>query len=375
MGEKMKLSKHQKQIVDALIKGTVYDIPSYLKEFQKWHLRKYDLTRPLAKFTEEEGGNQYKVIIDEDKAYIKGTTPMNMGIGTINVDTKFLRKPEDIPDDAWEYREAELIRNIKPIEIEHKGETFSFDFMEAGVNVADNFDDIIEFMSLWAYLRQESLILEVPRDVTADDLGILFELKHREPKPETPFVIHRNKAPDSPVKPITRVLTAVTEFYDYPPTFLISSYMDEVWELNSEHQKNCEEYIGRKILPTEKLRIFAQQLYTTSGEWQFRIPLVISIIALIVSFLPIIQSLLPSNEPDYLAQISQQIEVIETLVESDQVAIGKLEVIISTLESVSASLDEMSANQQSVEINNLTAQIKQLNEWLSERQDLVPPNE
>ena len=58
MGEKMKLTKHQKQIVDAIIEGTVYDIPSYLKEFQKWHLRKYDLTRPLAKFTEEEGGNQ-----------------------------------------------------------------------------------------------------------------------------------------------------------------------------------------------------------------------------------------------------------------------------------------------------------------------------
>ena len=39
-------------------------------------------------------------------------------IGTINVDTKFLRKPEDIPDDAWEYREAELVRNVKPVEIE-----------------------------------------------------------------------------------------------------------------------------------------------------------------------------------------------------------------------------------------------------------------
>lgn len=52
----MKLTKHQKQIVGAIIKGTVYDIPSYLKEFQKWHLRKYDLSRPISKFTEEEGG-------------------------------------------------------------------------------------------------------------------------------------------------------------------------------------------------------------------------------------------------------------------------------------------------------------------------------
>lgn len=367
----MKLTKHQKQIVDAIIKGTVYDIPSYLKEFQKWYPRKYDSTRPIAKFTEEEGGKRYKVIIDEDKAFIKGIAPMNTGIGTINVDTKFPRKSEDIPDDAWEYREAELIRNVKPIEIEYKGETFSFDFIEAGVNVADNFDDIVEFMSLWAYLRQESLILEVPRDIVADDFGILFELKNRAHEPETPFIIHRDKAPDSSIKPITRITIDLGEFYPHPPTFLLTSYMDEVWELNSEHQKNCEEYIGRKILSTEKLRVFAQQLYTTAGEWQFRIPLIISIIALFISVLPIIQSLFPSKEPDNLARISQQIEAIETLVESNQAVLDNLDVIKSTLDEVSVSLDEMILKQQSKEIsNNLTMKIKQLNEWLDEHQDL-----
>lgn len=88
----MKLTKHQKQIVDAIIKGTVYDIPSYLKEFQKWHLRKYDLSRPIAKFTEKEGGKRYKVIIDEDKAYIKGTAPLNTGIGTIQCGHKVPKK-------------------------------------------------------------------------------------------------------------------------------------------------------------------------------------------------------------------------------------------------------------------------------------------
>lgn len=371
----MKLTKHQKQIVDAIIKGTVYDIPSYLRVFKKWHLRKYDLTRPIARFAEKEGGKRYKVIIDEDKVYIKGKATLNTGIGPINVDTKLPRKQKDIPDDAWEYREAELIHNIKPIEIEYNGETFSFDFIEAGVNVADNFDDIVEFMSLWAYLRQESLILEVPRDIVADDLGILFELKNRAPKPETPFIIHRDKAPNSSIKPITRIDNDLDEFYPAPPTFLLSSYMDEVWKLNSEHQKNCEEYIGRKILSTEKLRVFAQQLYTTAGEWQFRIPLIISIIALFISVLSIVQSLFPSKEPDNLARISQQIETIETLVESNQAVLDNLDVIKSTLDDISVSLDGISLKQQSKEINNLTTQIKQLNEWLEEHQDLKQSNE
>lgn len=369
----MKLTKHQKQVVNAIIEGKVYDIPSYLKEFQKCHLRKYDLSRPLAKFEEEEGGNQYKVIIDEDKAYIKGTNPMNTGFGTINFETNFLRKTEDIPTDAWEYRKANLIRNVKPTEMDYKGEMFTFDFMEAGVSVADDFNDIIEFMSLWAYLRQEALVLEVPRDITADDLGILFELKHRKPKPETPFVIHKDKDQNSSANPITRVLTDMTEFYDAPPNFLISSYMDEVWEMNGEYLKNCEEYIGRKILPTEKLRVFARQLYTTTGEWQFRIPLIVSIIALVVSFLPIVQSFLPSNEPDYLAQINQQLQAIEELLETDQAVLSKVDAVRSALGGIETSLDKISNNQQTKELKILTRAIAYLNEWLGERVDLTLP--
>lgn len=346
----MKLSKHQKKIVDAIINGTVYDIPSYLKTFQKWHLCKYNLTRPTEKFKQEEGGKQYKVIVDREKAYIKSTIPMNMGImGTYNFENEFLKKAEDIPDDAWEYREAELIRDIKPIEIEYCGKTFSFDFMETGVNIADNFDDVIEFMSLWAYLRQESLVLEVPKDVTADDIGILFELKYKKPKKSNPVIIHRDKNPETPLKPVEHILLSMKEFYPHPPTFKLSSYMDEEWTLNNEHKKTCEEYISRKILPTEKLRIFAKQLYTTSDEWQYRIPLIISVIALIVSFLPIVQSLMPSNQPDYLSEINQQVEKIETLIETDVSDDSELDIIQKKLTEILKTLTEINFSEKNEE--------------------------
>ena len=95
----MKLSKHQKQIVDAILVGKVFDIPSYLKEFQKWHLCKYDLSRPLAKFEEEEGGKQYKVIVDEDKFFTKTKASINFNFGTQYFDMPIPRKPEDIPED------------------------------------------------------------------------------------------------------------------------------------------------------------------------------------------------------------------------------------------------------------------------------------
>jgi hypothetical protein len=351
----MKLSKHQKKIVDAIINGTVYDIPSYLKTFQKWHICKYNLTRPTEKFEQEEGGKQYKVIVDREKAYVKSTIPMNMGImGTHNFEHEFLKKAEDIPDDAWEYRGAELVRDIKPIEIEYCGEKFSFDFMETGVNVADNFDDVVEFMSLWAYLRQESLVLEVPKDVTSDDIGILFELKKKAPEKDKPFIIHKDTLSESSTNPIERIIIDSSEFYPSPPMFQLSSYMDEEWILNNEYKKTCEEYIGRKILPTEKLRVFAKQLYTTSNEWQYRIPLIISVIALIVSFLPIIQALLPSNEPDYLSQINQKVEKIETLIETDVSDDSDLDVIQKKLTEILKTITEINSSEKSEETTEKT---------------------
>lgn len=351
----MKLSKHQKKIVDAIINGTVYDIPSYLKTFQKWHLCKYNLTRPTEKFKQEEGGKQYKVIVDREKAYIKSTIPMNMGImGTYNFENEFLKKAEDIPDDAWEYREAELIRDIQPIEVDYFGKTFTFDFMETGVNIADDFDDVIEFMSLWAYLRQESLVLEVPKDVTSDDIGILFELKYKKSEKSNPIIIHKDKNPESPLKPVEYILLSMKEFYPHPPTFKLSSYMDEEWILNNEYKKTCEEYIGRKILPTEKLRIFAKQLYTTSDEWQYRIPLIISVIALIVSFLPIVQTLMPSNQPDYLSQINQQVEKIETLIETDVSDDSELDIIQKRLTEILKTLTEINSSEKNEETTEKT---------------------
>ena len=123
--------------------------------------------------------------------------------------------------------------------------------------------------------------------------------------------------------------------------------------------------------------MFANQLYTTTGEWQFRIPLIISIIALVVSFLPIIQSLIPSNEPNYLEQISQKIKTIETIASNEQISqdqlILQLEDILNTLDDISISVDDVNSYQESVDINDLASQIKKLNDWLTKYEDLIPP--
>lgn len=39
----MKLTKHQEQIVDKIVEGKICDITTYLKEFDKCHVQKYDI--------------------------------------------------------------------------------------------------------------------------------------------------------------------------------------------------------------------------------------------------------------------------------------------------------------------------------------------
>lgn len=55
----MKLTPYQKRIVDKIIDGEVYDIPSYLRVFGKGTEQQYDPTEIQATFEEYENGMTY----------------------------------------------------------------------------------------------------------------------------------------------------------------------------------------------------------------------------------------------------------------------------------------------------------------------------
>ena len=270
--------------------------------------------------------------------------------------------PEDVPDDSWEFRNAELINDLKPIEITYLEHTFSLDFTNNGEYVADHFEDIVEFMTLWAYLRQESLIVEVPREVKAEDLSILFELVPKQQQDKATYTVLGDKKPDSSLRPVIKTID-VGDYWPTTPHFLISKYNDMVWKVNEEHLKNCEEYIGRKILPTGRLKVFAKQGYTTAEVWQYRIPLIISLVALIA---PTLFSGFTKGETDYLSEISQQLVIIEEKTDANSVHQDILSKIIEIKDELS-DISEQLASDDSVEvIANLASQIEELNRLLSE---------
>lgn len=368
----MKLSKHEKKIVDAIIQGDVYDIPSYLRKFGKCQNRKYDIYALEERFKATDGAKQYKVVIDEDKFYtiVPSCAKLPFG-GSFSTELKLPRKPEDVPDDSWEFRNAELINDLKPIEITYLEHTFSLDFTNNGEYVADHFEDIVEFMTLWAYLRQESLIVEVPREVKAEDLSILFELVPKQQQDKATYTVLGDKKPDSSLRPVINTID-VGDYWPTTPHFLISKYNDMVWKVNEEHLKNCEEYIGRKILPTGRLKVFAKQGYTTAEVWQYRIPLIISLVALIA---PTLFSGFTKGETDYLSEISQQLVIIEEKTDANSVHQDILSKIIEIKDELS-DISEQLASDDSVEvIANLASQIEELNRLLSEPESPETPTE
>lgn len=362
----MRLSKHEKQIVDAIILGTVYDIPSYLMTFGKCQTKKYDLASLEVQFKATDGSRQYKVITDEDKFYIKGAHQMDGPFGLSHiVETKLPRKLEDIPDDSWEYRDAMYINDLKPVEIEYSGKTFSFDFAKDGVYVADNFEDIVNFMTLWVYLRQESLIVDVSQEVKAEDLGVLFELIPKEQREKASYTVLGEKIPDSSVHSIIKTID-LGDFWPSTPHFLISKYCDSIWKINEEHLKNCEEFIGRKILSTERLRLFAKRNYTAVEEWHYRIPLLISLVVLVATIFPIAQSILIKDESDYLLEISHQLASIEEQIESKNMSDDVLSELSAISQELSGIAEGIKSYDHSDAIANLASQIEELNRLLSE---------
>ena len=65
----MKLTPLQKRIVDEIIAGNVYDIPTYIKTFWKGQHKKCDISKIIAKFNDLERGVTYSYRDDNGTMY------------------------------------------------------------------------------------------------------------------------------------------------------------------------------------------------------------------------------------------------------------------------------------------------------------------
>ena len=80
----MKFSKKQKEIVNKIVSGDVYDITTYLTVFRNHHTEKYNTEELRKKFELDEADKTYKVIKEGYTIWttrrIDGIVPMNLPI-------------------------------------------------------------------------------------------------------------------------------------------------------------------------------------------------------------------------------------------------------------------------------------------------------
>ena len=164
-----------------------------------------------------------------------------------------------------------------------------------GIYIANSFDDIVSFLSLWQYLKSEMLVIELPSDLTDKTLGLFYE-KH---------IISSSAQPLSLEEKIKSI-----NFESH--TYNDDSYFNGVdYKFSTEKCTICKEYLGKKIYPTPELNLYIKRNFKTCEEKIQSSALFAAWLAIFVSVtLPLIPSP-KSNEVKYLSEIAEEIDYLQ----------------------------------------------------------------
>lgn len=281
----MKFSKHQKEIIKQINNGKIYNIISYLKFFNLGEtivLNKDDILHkfntdniPKIYYYHKNLKIKYSNIISED---VYNNKVLNNELNPENYEsvTLKLNYNQGIKHEIWDNK------------------NYTINFYD-GVYIAKSFNNIIDFLALWQYLKSEMLILEVPNDITANELSIFYE---------------KQTSSNSNILSLEERIQQIN-FDDF--TYEDSHYMlENIYTFSKEKCTICKEYLDRRIYPTTKLKIFIQKRFKTTEEKTQSSALCAAWIAIFVSiiltFLPYFQG----TNQDYTKSISQNINAIKT---------------------------------------------------------------
>lgn len=283
----MKLSKHQREIIQKIYKGEVYDIVSYLQCFNLGHLVRYDENKIEKAFQANPGSKTY--YWNKHLKRSKANT-----ISEEEYQSKIER--EELHPDYYESASIKLVFNYKNQHVNWNGVDYYYDFY-SGVYVAKSIEHILDFLALCQYMKAEMLILEVPCSPSKEMLGLFFEKKPQ-------------------VSPITSTLNELPIHYE-TLTIDDSLYLnDEQYDFSTKNCTICSEYIGKKIYPTSKLKLFIAHRFKTAEERAHVAALVAAWVAILISLGTALIPYLKDRTEKQLTIISNDIKEIKSCVET-----------------------------------------------------------
>ena len=324
------LNRHQKEIISKILSKDIYDITSYLNYFNLWHVEKYDMEKLEKEFLKSENGKQYKVMKEGHSTTKVVNKTINTPMAPMSFPQVFPRT--DISDDEWEYKEAKFVPHTKPIEYEFEEEKFTFDF-DTGVNIINDFNNLIDFFTLWNYLKQ----------ISATDIGLFFEPTTLHKKEKGSIIIKRDYVELPKDSKIGELLDKFpNDIFDRVPTHTAIEFTDKTWKINEENLTMSKEFIGKKFIPSSSLRIYSKRGYKTKEEIAQRNNLIVAWIAVIISIISILASSLLDKTPKQLNSITEQLEEIKSI--TNQIENEDIQKIKTSIENIEEMVDTLSTD-------------------------------
>lgn len=360
----MKLNSHQRKIVSRINRGEIYDIPSYLRSFHKGKVEKYDMDFIRKKFNEDEAGKEYKVMKKGYSSYIYSYVDQNFSGVKVTTPLALPRKLSDISDDEWEYKKAVLDENITALEYNYADQRFKFDFKDEGVFIANNFEEILDFVSLWSYLKHEALIFEVSRPILQEEISIFYESSPKKTENTKDKKVEQNWKKGS----LDQIFESLAvDFFQDVPTRSALKYLDVEWKINEEHLIMCREFIGKKFYATSALHSYAAHNYKTVEELDRLRSISIATFALLVSVMAFAYNVMFPTYLEDIKAINQQISGISE--EISKIHINQMS--SEDLESINECLDEMKSSLEEIKQSSSSNDIKKLEKSVSEIKSLL----
>lgn len=251
----MRFTSRQKEIIRKICSKEVWDIFTFVKNFQKEHIVHYDW-------------NQIQQAFQNDTEAVTYYCPKKLSPTPANLikENEFTDKVREgqIKSEDYKCFNPKLERSYAKRVEQIYGKNFSFDFYK-NVRVADSLEDIVEFLAIWQFLRGHALVLEVPQPLTSETVGVFFERIEIQEQKQIPFQI--GDTPDTLFFSDRRYIT------------------DEVYSLSSDYLEICREFLGKRLYPAPGLKVFVQNHFKTQDEIAQTRNLIAAWVAIIVAIL------------------------------------------------------------------------------------------
>ena len=293
----MKYNKKQKEIIKAINSGKVSDVLSFVEYFKYYKIYNADKEKIQQRFELQEKGKTHTVLKAGKNQFVGGNI-LTGEMPQINTN-----------DDIYEQKYAELGFEDANAYIEIGQNKFSYPLCsENGIIIATSFDEIKTFLSIWEILKKELLVLEVPKPINRNEIGLFFDIIDKNKK------IKRSNIDLSQFTPIEipEKYKQISEKIAAKENYIVDAaqFIDEELECDYDKLHICEYYLSKKILPTPTLNNYICDRFNSPEQKLGKLSLITAIIAIVISLITSAISMyitISSNNTPVLQSIDNKI--------------------------------------------------------------------